>query len=138
MPQSIFAHLYKEQLGFSGRSAGKESACNAGDLGLIPGLGSCPGEGNGYPLQYSLYSPWGRKELDTTEWLSLLLKSSWAVEGLWMDHCSGHHMGKTDDLLSNTHDLNHITTFRFYVGDEWEINQTTEKKKRFPYETSIA
>ena len=36
-----------------GDSAGKESACNAGDLGLIPGLGRSPGEGNGYPLQYS-------------------------------------------------------------------------------------
>ena len=34
-------------------SVGKESACNAGDLGLIPGLGRCPGEGNGNPLQYS-------------------------------------------------------------------------------------
>ena len=34
-------------------SAGKESACNAGDLGSIPGLGRSPGEGEGYPLQYS-------------------------------------------------------------------------------------
>jgi len=34
-------------------SAGKESACNVGDLGPIPGLGRTPGEGNGYPLQYS-------------------------------------------------------------------------------------
>ena len=34
-------------------SDGKESACNAGDLGSIPGLGRSPGEGNGYPLQYS-------------------------------------------------------------------------------------
>ena len=34
-------------------SAGKESSCNAGDLGLIPGLGRSPGEGKGYPLQYS-------------------------------------------------------------------------------------
>ena len=39
--------------GFSGGSDGKESACNAGDLGLIPGLGISPGEGNGTPLQYS-------------------------------------------------------------------------------------
>ena len=39
--------------GFLGDSAGKESACSAGDLGLIPGLGRSPGEGNGYPLQYS-------------------------------------------------------------------------------------
>ena len=40
-------------LGFPCDSAGKESACNAGDLGLIPGLGRSPGEGNGYPLQDS-------------------------------------------------------------------------------------
>ena len=40
-------------LGFPGGSAGKESTCNAGDLGLIPGLGRSPGEGNSYPLQYS-------------------------------------------------------------------------------------
>ena len=39
--------------GFSGSSAGKESSCNAGDLGSIPRLGRSPGEGNGYPLQYS-------------------------------------------------------------------------------------
>ena len=36
-----------------GGSDGKESACNAGDLGSIPGLGRSPGEGNGNPLQYS-------------------------------------------------------------------------------------
>ena len=40
-------------LGFPCGSADKESACNAGDLGLIPGLGKSPGEGKGYPLQYS-------------------------------------------------------------------------------------
>ena len=46
-------------MGFHGDSAGKESACNAGDLGLIPGLVRSPGEGNGYPLQYSgLEIPW--------------------------------------------------------------------------------
>ena len=39
--------------GFPGGSAGKESSCKAGDLGLIPGLGRSPGKGNGYPLQYS-------------------------------------------------------------------------------------
>jgi len=38
---------------FPGGSDGKESACNVGDLGSIPGLESSPGEGNGYPLQYS-------------------------------------------------------------------------------------
>ena len=40
-------------LGFLGGSDGKESACNIGDLGSIPGLGPSPGEGKGYPLQYS-------------------------------------------------------------------------------------
>ena len=40
-------------LGFPCGSAGKESARNAGDLGSIPGLGRSPGEGKGYPLQYS-------------------------------------------------------------------------------------
>ena len=40
-------------LGFFGSSRDKESACNAGDLGLIPGSGRSPGEGNGNPLQYS-------------------------------------------------------------------------------------
>ena len=40
-------------LGFPDDSAGKESACNTGDLGSIPGLGKSPGEGKGYPLQYS-------------------------------------------------------------------------------------
>ena len=37
-------------MGFPGGSDGKESACNSGDLGLIPGLGRCPEEGNSYPL----------------------------------------------------------------------------------------
>ena len=68
-------------LGFPCGSAGKESDCNEEDLSLIPGLGRSPGEGEGYPLQYSvpgefhgLYSPWGRKESDMTERLSLTLK----------------------------------------------------------------
>ena len=63
--------------GFPGGSAGKESACDGGDLGLIPGLGRSPGEGNGYPLQYSgletsmdCVVPGGGKESDTTERLS--------------------------------------------------------------------
>ena len=65
--------------GFPGSLAGKESACNVGDLGSIPVLGRSPGEGHGNPLQYSClenshgerslagYSPWGCKESDTNE-----------------------------------------------------------------------
>ena len=44
-------------MGFSGSSTGKESACNAGDPTLIPGLGRFPGEGIAYPLWYSWASP---------------------------------------------------------------------------------
>ena len=64
---------------FPGGSNSKASVYNAGDPGLIPGLGRSPGEGNGSPLQdYCLenpmdrgawYRPWGRKESDTTEQL---------------------------------------------------------------------
>ena len=64
-------------MGFSGGSEVKASACNAGDLGLIPGLERSPGEGNGNPLQYSfLENPkdrgawWGCKKSDMTEKLT--------------------------------------------------------------------
>ena len=64
-----------KHLGFPGGSDGKEPACNAADLGLIPRLGRSSGGGHGNPLQHSClenplslvgYSPWGRKEPDTT------------------------------------------------------------------------
>ena len=63
---------------FPDSSVAKESTCNEGDLGSIPGLGRSPGEGKGYPLQYSglensMNSPWGCKESDMTERLSLSL-----------------------------------------------------------------
>ena len=66
---------------FPGGSDGKESACNAGDPGLIPGSGRSPGERNGNPIQYYCLEssmdrgdwriPWGCKELDMTERLTL-------------------------------------------------------------------
>ena len=47
-------HLRKRlHCSFPGGSSSKESSCNTGDLGSIPGFGRSPGEGNGYPLQYS-------------------------------------------------------------------------------------
>ena len=71
-------------LGFPGGSAGKESPCYVGDLGLIPELGRSPGEGKGYPTPvfwpgefHGLCSSWGHKESDMTQRLSLsLLKIS--------------------------------------------------------------
>ena len=48
--------MLPDSLGFPGGSAGKISACNAGDAGSIPGLGRSSGEGISYPLQYSWVS----------------------------------------------------------------------------------
>ena len=45
--------ILREILGFPGGSDSKESACNPGDPGSVPGSGRSPGEGNGYPLPYS-------------------------------------------------------------------------------------
>ena len=75
-------------MGFTGSSDGKESACNVGDLGSIPGLGRSPDGGHGNPLQCSYLgnphgqrslagcSPWDHKEADMTEQLS----HDWIVE----------------------------------------------------------
>ena len=59
-------------MSFPGGSDDKESACNAGDPGSIPGLGKSPAKGNDNPLQYSCLEnsmdrPWGHKESDMTE-----------------------------------------------------------------------
>ena len=71
--------IFRIKKGFPGSSAGKESACNAEDLGLIPGLEGSPGGGHHNLLKYSClenphgqrslvsYSPWVPKELGTTE-----------------------------------------------------------------------
>ena len=73
-------------MGFPGGSAGKESTCNEGDLGSIPGLGRSPGGGRGNPCRYSClevphgqrrlvgYSPTGLKESCMTEQLSKATK----------------------------------------------------------------
>ena len=78
--QNLIASLYTG--GLPCGSAGKESACNAGDLGLVPELGRSPGGGHCNPLQYSYlenphgqrslagYSPWGHKESVTNKQLS--------------------------------------------------------------------
>ena len=71
-------------LGFTGGSAGKESVCNAGDLGLIPGLGRSPGEGNGNPLQYSC------------------LKNSMDRGGLWATVHEAAELDRTEGLSTHT------------------------------------
>ena len=89
-------------VGFPGGSAGKESACNAGDLGSIPGLGRSPGEGKGYPLQYSG------------------LQNS-------MD-CIVHRVAKSRTPLSNSH----FTSFHLSLGaiSKWIITTLLSGKNR--------
>ena len=87
--ESFINHFWRANcpVGFPGGSDGKESACNAGDPGSIPGSGRSPGEGNGYPLQYSyLENPWteefgglqsiGSQRMGMTDQLTLSL-SKW-------------------------------------------------------------
>ena len=80
---------------------GKESACNAGDLGSIPGSGRSPGEGSGYPLQYfCLEDPMDRGawqatvhgvgELDMTERLSLNFIKLLYICTVKKTHCRDH------------------------------------------------
>ena len=89
--KSSYLGLLLQMLGFLCGSDGKESACRVGDLGLIPGWGRSPGEGNGNPLCLSCmensmdrillvgYSPWGHKELDATEWQTVSSKCSLSI-----------------------------------------------------------
>ena len=86
---------------FPGGSDGKESACNAGDLGSIPGLGRSPGEGDGYPLQYSCLKNSmdrgaqglrGHKELAMTDPLSLSqVSKEKGYEYRWEQHTQALH-----------------------------------------------
>ena len=71
--------MVSHSMGSLGGSDGKESACNAGDSGLIPGSGRSPGEGNGNPLQYSFLG----NPMDRGAWQAIIhgdSKSPWALK----------------------------------------------------------
>ena len=73
--------VVKQEMGFPGDSAGEESICNVGDLGSIPGFRRSPGEPLPTPVFWpgefhGQYSPWGHKESDMAEQLSLHFTSS--------------------------------------------------------------
>ena len=103
--QLLFFHLLVFILmSFPGSSAGKESVCSAGDPGSTPGLGRSPEEGIGYTLQYSClenphgqrslegYSPWGCKELETTEQLSTFQGEMFSMtSSFFYASCLGKH-----------------------------------------------
>ena len=86
--------IVHSQGGFLGGSAGKESACNEGDLGLVPGLGRSPGERKGHPLQNSglensmdcivhgvAKSQTQQSDFHFTSFHFTLSKGEWAVSG---------------------------------------------------------
>ena len=136
----IFVNPYSV-LGFPGSSGGKESACNAGDPGSIPGLGRSPGEGISYPLQYSWSSlvaqvvknppakwetwfqpmgweiPWGREGMATHS--SIL---AWGIpmdRGAW--RATVHGVTKNRTRLSGFH-------FHYVLGSVLEIGEIAESK----------
>ena len=79
---SVFKVLLHMILPIIFPSVGKESGCNAGDLGSIPGSGRSPGEGNGNPLQYScLENP-----MDKGPWQATVLRVARIRHDLWLNH----------------------------------------------------
>ena len=90
-------------MSFPGGSDGKESACNAGDLGSNPGWGRSPGEGNGSPLQYScLENP-----MDRGDWQAIVHEVAQSRTGLsdWQFHFL---------LFSGTYALQPVPPARHY------------------------
>ena len=82
---ATYSSILAWRKGFPGGSDGKESSCNAGDLGSIPGLGRSPGEWNGYPLQY----PGLENSMDRGSWQAITV----------------HGVAKSQTGLSNFHTL---------------------------------
>ena len=83
--------IFAMTLGFPGVSDGKESTCNAGDLGSVPGLGRSLGGGHGKPLQYScLENPHGQRNL-----------VSYTTEPLSIAHARCCMMDDTEGLINN-------------------------------------
>ena len=84
----IFTQTSESQMGFPGGSDDKESTCNVGDLGLIPGSGRSPVEGNGYPFQYScLENP-----VDRGAWWVMWSIELQRVEHYWSNLACMHAM----------------------------------------------
>ena len=95
--------LIKEIGGFSHTSVGKESTCNAGDHGLIPGSGRSTGEGIGYPLQYS--------------WASLVVQRLKHLPAMWETWVRS--LGREDPLEKEMETYSSILA--------WRISSWTEK-----------
>ena len=136
----VIFKIYLEFLGFPDGSDGKESTCSVGDPDSFPGSGRSPGERNDNPLQYSClenpmnigslagYSPWGHKESDMTEWLTVSLSES--------SHAISHVILKihTEVLVLKEHctiaSYSHLVSFylqllfyfhKFFIRSIWPL-----------------
>ena len=108
---TVSSTLCRKCTGFPGSSAGKESTCNAGDLGSIPGLGRSPGEGIGYPLQYS----WASLVAQLVKNLPAL-QETWVRSLGWEDPLEkGKAMGRTSPSWGCS--LRHCFKQWTYLGD---------------------
>ena len=113
-------------LGLPCGSAGKESACNVGDLGSIPGLGRSPGGGGRlttpvfWPGEFhGLYSPWGRKESDTTEWLPLSLYAKCLSREIGRQHNKGDAILFLELVVQSENITCHIVIL-WYPGNQFQ------------------
>ena len=125
-------------MGFPGSLDVKESVCNAGGLGSIPGLGRSPVGGHGNPFQYSClenpsgqrslagYSLWGCKELDMTERLSTCTEpwARWGFPGLGRSPGRGHGNPFQYSFLENPHGQSSLAGYSLWGRKELE---TTER-----------
>ena len=124
-------------MGFPCGSADKESACNAGDLGLISELGRSPGEGNGYPRQYSGlenfmdYSPWSRRVAGLSDLHFTSLKIDWfdllAVQGT-LRSLLQHHSLKASILWHSA----------FFMVQLSQLDMTTGKTIALTIQTFVS
>ena len=128
-----------------------ESACNAGDLGLIPGLGRFSGGGHGNPLQFSClenlrgqrglvgYSPWSHKELDTTWATKHYLKGKCWYSLVCLNTCK-HTSGYNEDvefsvmLLPGRFFPSHVITVDFLPHTSSFLSQFSSQ---FPFSFSL-
>ena len=121
-------------MGFPGSSAGKESTCNAGDPGLIPGSGRSPGEGIGYPLQYSWTSLEAQlvKNLPAMQetwvqslgWEDLLEKGT-ATHSSILDYIV-HRIAKSGTRLNDFHlvAFSSVQFSRSVMSDSWQPHES--------------
>ena len=116
----LFSSILMWTRGFPWSSVGKESACNAGDLGSIPGSGRSPGAGIGNPLQYScLENPMDREAWQATVHGVARVRHDWATKPI---HMMWTRVGAWENLLS-THCSLHWENYKLMLSAlGWAVN----------------